>query len=106
MKITRYDCADYCDGGVMDEEPDGEFVKYSDYAALAEEREKLIAEVRSLRADADLWRTEMRLRNDPTVAIMFAGVDNRCVIYRSGVAISAAGTYSEAIAAAHPKEGV
>lgn len=57
----------------------------------------LIAEVRALREDAERWRTEMELRNDPTVAIMFAGTNNRCCIYRGGVLIAPGSTYAEAI---------
>lgn len=49
------------------------------------------------REDAERWRTEMELRNDPTVAIMFAGTNNRCCIYRGGVLIAPGSTYAEAI---------
>ena len=64
----------------------------------------LIAEVKRLREDAERWRTEMALRNDPTVAIMFVGTQNRCCIYRSGILIAPGSTYVEAIDTARKLE--
>lgn len=54
-------------------------------------------EIERYQEDAERWRTEMELRNDPTVAIMFAGTNNRCCIYRGGVLIAPGSTYAEAI---------
>jgi hypothetical protein len=58
------------------------------------------ANIRAMKADAERWRTEMRLRNDPGIAIMFVGVSNRCAIYRGGVLIASGDTYEAAIDAA------
>jgi hypothetical protein len=66
-------------------------------AMLTEENE-------ALREDAERWRTEMALRNDPAIAIMFAGTDNRCAIYRHGELYAAGETYAASIDAARAKE--
>jgi hypothetical protein len=96
----------------------GDWVKYEDYLTLTAELRKLRAELNDfttaagemnaevvrLRGDAERWRTEMALRNDPTVAIMFAGTSNRCSIYRKGVLIAPGSTYVDAIDAVRQKK--
>ncbi|CAB3784426.1 hypothetical protein [Pararobbsia alpina] len=62
-------------------------------ALLTEENE-------ALREDAERWRTEMRLRNNPRVAIMFVGIESRCLIHRGGILIASGDTYADAIDAA------
>ncbi len=41
MNPKRYDCGTLYDGGVMEEAPNGEFVAYADYEALAGEVREL-----------------------------------------------------------------
>jgi hypothetical protein len=67
------------------------------YAASLRQSE---AEVEGLKVDAERWRTEMALRNDPAVAIMFVGTHNRCSIFRRGELLASGETYAEAIDAA------
>lgn len=57
-------------------------------------------EVKTLRKDAERWRTEIQLRNNPTVAIFFYGNEGRCSIHRNGVVIAQGDTYEKAIDAA------
>lgn len=54
-------------------------------------------EVKALRKDAERWRTEMQLRDNPTVAIFFYGNEGRCSIHRNGVVIAQGDTYAKAI---------
>jgi hypothetical protein len=62
------------------------------------------SEAQGLQEDAERWRTEMALRNDPTVAIMFAGTENRCSIYRGGKLHAFGETYAAAIDAARKEK--
>jgi hypothetical protein len=63
-------------------------------------RGEIASAVARLARDAERWRTEMALRNDPVAAIMFVGTNNRCSIYRGGELIASGETYMAAIDAA------
>jgi hypothetical protein len=73
-------------------------------------RDKVIDNLRgqleAAKKDAERWRTEMTLRNDPAVAIMFVGTHNRCSIFRHGELLASGETYAEAIDAARAASGV
>lgn len=71
--------------------------------ALTSQQSRITAlenEVKALRRDAERWRTEIQLRNNPTVAIFFYGNEGRCSIHRNGVVIAQGDTYEKAIDAA------